>query len=60
MKKLTTDDLPDSYEWPSAPREKCLHCDIRPPRRHSWFCDLVCEDLYIREHGITLKDVIKT
>ncbi len=35
-------------KWPDQPREKCLHCEIVKPRRHSWFCRPECEDAYLR------------
>lgn len=33
--------------WPDEPQDKCLECGIVKSRRHSWFCRVECEDVYV-------------
>jgi hypothetical protein len=44
---MATQEQLDSMDWPSDPQTLCLHCGIKEPRRHSWFCRIECEDKYV-------------
>lgn len=36
-------------DWPDEPVRDgmCLHCGIAKHIRHSWFCRIECEDVYV-------------
>lgn len=43
------DELLASMIWPTKPTKgnMCLLCGIAKRQRHSWFCRVECEDVYI-------------
>jgi hypothetical protein len=35
--------------WPTEHQSDCLQCGIAKRRRHSWFCRVECEDVYVEQ-----------